>query len=209
MLATRMAAPTKSSGEWHEMPAAEVLDKLTTSLEEGLTEESVQLRREQYGRNVLTPPRSNGLLIRLLLQFHQPLVYILLSAAVVTLALEEFVDSGVIPGVVVVNALIGFLQESKALKAIEALARTMSAEATVLRGSRTLRVAAAEVVPGDVLLLQPGEKVAADSRLIRSRELQVDESALTAFNPKSGSVASFLKRVWPKTPSMRNVADAV
>lgn len=96
-----------------------------------------------------------------------------------TAVLQEWVDSGVIFGVVLVNAVIGFLQEAKALEAIAALAQTMVAEATVVRAGAKRRISSAEVVPGDLILLQSGDKVPADMRLIDLRDLQVDESTLT------------------------------
>lgn len=112
-------------------------------------------------------------------QCHQPLVYILLVAALVTFLLKEWVDSGVIFGVVLVNAVVGFIQESKALKAIEALARSMEGSATVVRAGKKIKIPSTEVVPGDLVLLQSGDKVPANLRFLRTRELQIDESALT------------------------------
>jgi len=169
-------APVRS---WHEAPAEEVLDLLHANPEDGLDEAEAAQRLEQFGPNLLTPPKSRGPLVRLLLQFHQPLIYILLAAAATTALLDEWLDSGVIFGVVMVNAIVGFLQESKALRAIEALARSMTTEATLLRSGRKRQVNASELVPGDIVLLQAGDKVPADVRLLRVRGLQVDESALT------------------------------
>ena len=136
-------------------------------------------RQTHFGPNRLTLKKGKSPLVLFLLQFHQPLVYILLGAAVITFALQEWVDSGVIFGVVLVNAVIGFIQESKALKAIEALARAMEGMATVVRAGKKEKIAATELVPGDLVLLQSGDKVPADLRLLRTRELQIDESALT------------------------------
>ena len=164
---------------WHHLPGAEVVDLLQSNSEGGLDEFEVKRRQEHFGPNIITGKGGRGPLMRLLLQFHQPLVYILLAAGVVTAALQEWVDSGVIFGVVLVNAAIGFLQESKALEAIAALAQTMVAEATVLRAGLKRRISSAEVVPGDLVLLQSGDKVPADMRLIEQRDLQVDESTLT------------------------------
>ena len=117
--------------------------------------------------------------MRFLLQFHTPLVYILLAAAAITAVLHEWVDSGVIFGVVLVNAVIGFLQESSAAKALAALAKTTLTEASVLRAGAMRRISSTELVPGDIVVLQSGDKVPADLRLFHSRDLQVDESALT------------------------------
>ncbi len=161
------------------MPAGEVAAALESHAENGLEEQEAAARLEQLGANVLTPGRARGPLIRFLAQFNQPLVYILLAAAVVTAVLQEWIDSGVIFGVVLINSLVGFLQESKALHAIEALSRAMTAEATVVRGGKKRRVNAVTLVPGDLVLLQAGDKVPADMRLLHARGLQVDESALT------------------------------
>jgi Ca2+-transporting ATPase len=163
----------------YRLEAAEVLEALGVDPKSGLSEEEASARRQKYGPNLLTPPKTHGPLVRFLLQFHAPLVYILLVAAAVTLALGEYVDSGVIFGVVLVNAIVGFLQESKALKAIDALARSMTTEAVVLRGGAKHRIDAAGLVPGDIVFLQAGDKVPADLRLFAVRGLQIDESALT------------------------------
>ncbi len=164
---------------WHHLPVEEVLDLLDTSPDTGLDSFDVGQRQERFGPNALTPRKGHGPLVRFLLQFHQALVYILLAATVVTAFLGEWVDSGVILGVVLLNSVIGFVQESKALGAIEALAKALKTEATVLRAGERRRIDASELVPGDLVLLQSGDKVPADLRLLRARELQVDESALT------------------------------
>ena len=136
-------------------------------------------RQKHFGPNRLTLKKGKSPLVIFLLQFHQPLIYILLAATAVTFALQEWVDSGVIFGVVLVNAVIGYIQESKALKAIEALARAMEGVATVVRAGKKEKIPAFDLVPGDIVLLQSGDKVPTDLRLLRSRELQIDESALT------------------------------
>jgi len=164
---------------WHRMPAADVVAALDSDAGNGLEEQEAAARLERFGANVLTPGKARGPLVRLMSQFNQPLVYILLAAAVVTALLQEWIDSGVIFGVVLINALVGFLQESKALHAIEALSRAMTAEAMVIRGGKQQEVDAATLVPGDIVLLQAGDKVPADMRLLHARGLQVDESALT------------------------------
>ena len=165
--------------EWHHLPEAEVLAILQTMADKGLNTFEVELRRERCGPNAITRKKGKSSLLLFLLQFHQPLVYILLAAAVVTTALQEWVDAGVIYGVVLVNAVIGFIQEAKAVRAIEALANAMTSTATVLRGGERRQIPATELVPGDIVLLQSGNKVPADLRILRSRELQIDESTLT------------------------------
>ncbi len=170
---------TLLSRHWHNLPQAEVVTLLESDGAKGLDKSEVTNRQTNFGPNRLTPKKGKSPLVLFLLQFHQPLIYILLGATVITFALQEWVDSGVIFGVVLVNAVIGYIQESHALKAIEALARTMEGVATVVRAGKKENVAASELVPGDLVLLQSGDKVPADLRLLRSRELQVDESALT------------------------------
>jgi Ca2+-transporting ATPase len=136
-------------------------------------------RLARFGPNALTPARGQSRLTRFLLQFADPLVAILVVSAVVTIFLKEYVDAVVIFGVVLLNAVVGYLQEAKAVAAIEALSRAMTAEATVVRAGEQLRLPAPELVPGDLVLVQAGDKVPADLRLVRARDLRVDESALT------------------------------
>lgn len=164
---------------WHYLPADEVIDLLDSDREKGLDLLAFEDRQKHFGPNAITGKKGKGPLVRFLLQFHQPLIYILLVAGTVTAVLREWVDAGVIFGVVLVNAIIGFIQEAKAVKAIEALARTMTTEATVVRAGEKRRILSVEVVPGDIVLLQSGDKVPADMRLFQTRDLQVDESALT------------------------------
>ncbi len=165
--------------QWHTLPEAEVVDSLATDLDKGLDASEVERRREQFGSNTITQKKGRSLIVMFLLQFHQPLVYILLAAAVITSFLQEWVDAGVIYGVVLVNAVIGFIQEAKAVKAIEALSKAMTSSATVLRGGERRQIPATELVPGDIVILQSGDKIPADLRLLSARELQIDESTLT------------------------------
>jgi len=164
---------------WHHLTEEEVVDFLETAAEKGLDAFEVGHRHEQFGPNTITRKKGKSPLTLFLLQFHQPLVYILLAAASVTTLLREWVDAGVIFGVVLVNAVIGFIQETKAVKAIEALARSLTTTATVIRGGERRQIPATDLVPGDIVLLQSGDKVPADLRLLSARELQIDESTLT------------------------------
>ena len=118
---------------WHTLPSEEAARLLISDTEKGLDLFEVNRRLERFGRNALHQAKGKTPLHRFLLQFHQPLIYILLAAGLITALLGEWVDSGVILGVVLVNAVIGYLQEAKAVKALDALARTMTTEATVLR----------------------------------------------------------------------------
>ncbi len=167
------------SKHWHHLPEDEVAALLEADGAKGLDTFEVAHRQSQFGANRLTQKKGRSPVVLFLLQFHQPLVYILLAAAAITFALQEWIDSGVIFAVVLVNSVIGFIQESKARKAIEALARGMEGSALVVRAGQKEQIAASALVPGDLVLLQSGDKVPADLRLLRCRELQIDESALT------------------------------
>jgi len=164
---------------WHHLPATEVVDLLDSHPEKGLDRFEAARRQADHGPNAVTPRAGRSAAVRLLLQFHQPLVYILLAAGVVTAVLKAPVDAVVILGVVVINAVVGFLQEHKAEQAIAALSARLTTEATVIRGGERQRVASSALVPGDLVVLQAGDKVPADLRLLETRDLQVDESTLT------------------------------
>ena len=164
---------------WHHLPAEEVVDLLEGNPEKGLDQFEVKHRHETFGLNTITGQKGKGPLKRFLLQFHQPLIYILIVSGFITALLQEWVDSGVIFGVVLVNAIIGYIQEAKAVNALAALARTMTTVATVLRQGEKKHILATELVPGDIVLLASGDKVPADMRLLSVRDLRVDESSLT------------------------------
>jgi Ca2+-transporting ATPase len=164
---------------WHAASVESVARSLGGDLATGLSDAEAADRQARFGPNELAPRRGASPVRRFLLQFHQPLIYILLAAVVTTAALREWVDSTVIFAVVLLNAIVGFVQEAKALQAIDSLARTLVSQATVLRGGEDRRVSARELVPGDVVALAAGDRVPADLRLVQARDFQVDESALT------------------------------
>ncbi len=164
---------------WFTLDAEQALEQASVSLSQGLSSEEVRQRQAKYGLNIIPKKKQKTPLELFLQQFTQPLVVILLVATVITMFLQEWVDAAVIFGVVFVNAVIGFIQESKALKAIEALAKAVASEATVIRNGEKQRIPSSELTIGDVVLLQSGDKVPADLRLVQTRELQIDESALT------------------------------
>ncbi|KHK03891.1 HAD-IC family P-type ATPase [Desulfovibrio sp. TomC] len=164
---------------WHARAEAEVLAALETDAASGLSANESARRLARHGPNAVSPGRRTGALGRFLLQFHQPLIYILLAAAVVAALLGEAVDATVIGGVVLVNAVVGYLQEAKAVAALSALARSMVTEAAVLRNGIWQAIAAEGLVPGDIVRLRPGDKVPADLRLLSVQSLRLDESPLT------------------------------
>jgi magnesium-transporting ATPase (P-type) len=168
-----------TQNNWHELPIDSVIKILESDPGAGLAKAEVEGRLRQFGLNEMTAQKRMSEWMRFLLQFAQPLMYILLLASALMLFLGEYVDSAVIFGVTFVNALVGFFQESKAEKAIEALSRMVLTKATVRRDGRKQRVNSTELVPGDIVLLQSGDKVPADLRLLLARSLQIDESALT------------------------------
>ena len=164
---------------WHHLTVPELLEQFGTSPESGLSDRDVELRKEKYGINRITGKTGTNQFLLFLAQFHQPLIYILLGSAFIAGLLQEWVDAAVIYGVVLVNAVIGFVQENRAFKAIAALTRMLTCSATVLRNGNREIIPSEDLVPGDIVLLQSGDKVPADLRLIHVRELQVNESSLT------------------------------
>ncbi|MDZ8183647.1 MAG: HAD-IC family P-type ATPase [Nostoc sp. ChiSLP02] len=165
--------------EWHTLTEQKLLQTLASHPEAGLTHQEATRRHQQMGANQLTTKGGKSPWLRFLEQFNQPLLYILLSAGVVTLLLQDWIDAGVIFGVTLINVIIGYIQESKAEGAIAALSEAVTTEATVIRDGQKTRLASTEVVVGDLVLLASGDKVPADLRLLSVRGLQVDESALT------------------------------
>ncbi|WDI42092.1 HAD-IC family P-type ATPase [Bremerella sp. P1] len=164
---------------WYHFDAPDVESRLETSINDGLPLLEIGRRRERFGPNALTQAEGETKFQIFLRQFQQPLVYILLAATALTIILREWADAAVIFAVVLVNSIIGYVQEAKALQAINALSKVLSSEATVIRGGQTMQVAASELVPGDCVKLQSGDRVPADLRLLQLRDLQIDESALT------------------------------
>jgi len=152
---------------------------LQSNAAEGLAEREAAGRLVTHGPNRIEARAGRGPLLRFLLQFHQPLIYILIVSGGIAALLGEWADAGVIFGVVLVNALIGFIQEGRAEDALAALARSVASDVTVLREGRRRRIDAVELVPGDVVWLAAGDKVPADLRLFDARALQVTEASLT------------------------------
>jgi magnesium-transporting ATPase (P-type) len=163
---------------WHSLPASDALTRLEAP-REGLPPDEVDARRAQYGANRLPPPRPQPAWLRLLLQFHNVLIYVLLAAGVITALLGHWLDSGVIFGVVVINAVIGFIQEGRAEEALDAIRDMLSPHAIVTRAGERREIPAEDLVPGDIVHLASGDRVPADLRLIEIKSLRVMEAALT------------------------------
>ena len=176
--AVQAQPPAASKPPWHALTVGEALHRVDSS-SSGLEPKEARGRLAAYGPNRLRSLPGRGALIRFLLQFHNLLIYVLLGAAAIAAVLGQVVDAAVIVGVVLINASIGFVQEGKAEKAIQAIRHMLSLRARVLRGGERYEVPAEDLVPGDVVLLDSGDKVPADLRLLHVKNLRVDEAALT------------------------------
>ena len=167
---------------WHSKTAAQVLDQLDTSRDRGLAGAEAEERLGRYGPNVLEERKRPGLVVRFLAQLKDPMILVLLGAAGLSLWAgggEDWVDAVIILVIVLVNACISIAQENSAEKALEALRRMSAPMARVVRDGTERRVEAAGLVPGDIILLEAGDMVPADARILDSAGLKADESAMT------------------------------
>jgi len=163
---------------WHALEADAVLQGLEAT-RDGLDAAQVEARLRAHGPNALPPPERTPAWRRFLHHFNDPLILFLLAAAVVAAFLRHYVDAGVIAGVVLINAIVGYVQEGRAEQALSALRSMLAPSARVLREGERALVPVETLVPGDVLLLEAGDRIPADARLLRGRGLRVDESVLT------------------------------
>ncbi|UUM32785.1 cation-translocating P-type ATPase [Vibrio japonicus] len=169
---------TESSHPWHSQSVEDTFSALS-SQPNGLEPQEASQRLAQYGLNKLPTSHGRTVFQRFIAQFHNVLIHVLLVVMVITALLNHWVDAGVIAGVVVINAIIGFLQEGKAETALNAIQAMLAPTALVLRGGHQVNLKAEELVVGDVVILQSGDRVPADLRLFRSKGLQVAEAVLT------------------------------
>lgn len=178
---------------WHALDSVSVLAHMK-SQEEGLTDEEAAVRLQRYGVNRMPSAESVSLWRLLLRQIASPLSYMLLLAAVAALCLHRISDGVVVLSVVMINVLIGFVQEWKAHRAISSLSDLLPERATILRSGERVSVLAEKLVPGDLLVLQAGDRVAADARLVRSKGLRTHEASLTgesmAIDKRSAPLAA-------------------
>ncbi|MBS1191960.1 MAG: ATPase, type [Rhodocyclaceae bacterium] len=178
---------------WHTLSIEETEVRLETRHDCGLPEAEIEVRRRRHGPNRLTAQPGKPAWRRFLDQLAQPLVLVLVASGTVTALLGEWADSSVIFGVVLVNALIGYWQESKAAGALAALAKTIATPVVVRRDGHRKRVDAADLVPGDVVILAAGDRVPADLRLFRCKEMQANESALTGESLPAAKAVGLLE----------------
>lgn len=163
---------------WHTLTPTQVTDALQTG-DKGLSAAEVDRRLTQYGPNRLAPPKRRGPLLRFLLQFHNILLYVMMASAAITALLGHWIDTGVLLAAVVINAVIGFVQEGKAESALDAIRSMLSTHANVIRDGERHEIDATGLVPGDRVVLASGDRVPADLRLVDVNELRIEEAALT------------------------------
>ena len=163
----------------HHRNTNEVVKQLDTSIDKGLNNEEINKRQAKFGKNEMPKAKKTPAWKRFLLQFHNLLIYILIGAAVITALMDHWIDTWVILAVVVVNSIIGFVQEGKAEEALDSIRNMLSLHAIVTRNQEKQDVEAVELVPGDIVHLKSGDKVPADLRIIEAKDLQIEESPLT------------------------------
>ena len=180
MPSTAQTAPRTDPTDlpWHALPVSEVLTELGSD-PNGLSDAEAARRLEEVGPNRLPEEPPVPAWRRFLRQFNNLLIYVLLAAAAVTAALGDWIETGVILAVVVINALIGYVQEGKAEAALAALRSMLALQAVVLRDGHRVTISAEDLVPGDVVLVSSGDRVPADLRLLEASNLRVEEAALT------------------------------
>ena len=165
--------------EWYNKGKKEVLDELRTDLSHGLSNNEAARRLEEYGRNELEEQAKKSFISKLIAQFADFLIIILLIAAGISAFVGEREDAFVILAIVVINAILGIYQEGKAEKSVEALQRLSAPTAKVIREANQITLPAAEIVPGDVVVLEAGDIIPADIRLLESSNMKVEEASLT------------------------------
>lgn len=168
-----------NNSNWYKISTSETLNRLKSNQETGLSEEDISIRQSKYGKNNLTEIKKQSKLVRFLKQFNNSVIYILLAAGVLTLSMGHISDSIVIGIVVIVNALIGYIQENKAEDAISKIKQMLVVRATVIRNGERIDIDASELVLGDIVYLEAGDNVPADIRILDADNLKVQESVLT------------------------------
>ncbi len=182
---------------WHKLSITEAASLLETDVEQGLPGNEAKKRLARYGQNKLRKGKRFSALVIFVSQFKSLVIWVLIGAAVVSAALGETVDGIAIITIVILNAVIGFIQEYRAEKAAAALARLAAPHCRVVRDGHSAVIAATEIVPGDILLLEGGDLIAADARLIQTSVLRINEAPLTG---ESQAVGKFTDGLPPETP---------
>jgi len=211
---------------WYELQLGEVVRKLNTDLNTGLRDEQAKLIREKAGENKLTENKKESIFIKFLKQFNDFMILILISAAIVSAIMafidgtSDYLDSIIILVIVVLNAIMGVAQEAKAEKSLEALKKMAAPTAKVKRDGEIKTIPSTDVVPGDYIIIENGSYIPADSRLVKSYNLKVEESALTgeavpvlkdekAILKGDTSVGDMINMVWGSTIVVSGHAEAI
>jgi magnesium-transporting ATPase (P-type) len=189
---------------WHAKTEAEVLKELESE-GSGLSFDEASRRLKKYGGNKLPEEKSDNLAIIFFRQFQSPLIYILFAASLIIFAMGEIVDGSIIFAVLIFNAMVGTIQEGKAQNTLLALKKFVQTQAEVLRLGREMIISDSEVVPGDIIILQEGERVPADARVIMSHSLNIDESALTGESEPVHKIQEIIKQLDLSAPEQRNM----
>ena len=184
---------------WFSKTQKEVLEELNVNPAVGLTSEEAEARLKKYGQNKLKGKPKKSLISLFFAQLKDMLIYVLLSAAVITVVIGEYVDAIIILLVVILNAVIGVVQEYKAEKAIEALQKMTTPKSLVRRDGEIKEISSEQIVPGDIVVIDAGRFIPADLRLIESANLQIEESALTGESVPTDKDANAIYSD-PKTP---------
>ena len=193
---------------WHSVTRGVVERELETSAQRGLGARDAQARQAAYGPNEIRAARGPSVLVMLAGQFQDFMVLVLLGATAVSAVLGEYRDVAAILAIVVMNALLGFVQEFRAERALAALRRLAAPQATVVREGRAIHVDAAELVPGDVILVGPGDRIPADARLVECHGVEADESVLTGESKPSRKDADSIMRESAAVAERRNMLHA-
>ncbi len=171
--------PQREEGAWHALPVAEVAARLETMADRGLEAAEAERRLGVHGANVLQEQRRRGPWRMLLAQFTDFMILLLIAAAVVSGIIGEPEDAIAILAIVILNAVIGFVQEYRAEQALRALKQLAALKARVVRGGEIVTVPAQDLVPGDLVMLEAGSVVPADLRLVEAVQLRIEEATLT------------------------------
>ena len=175
---------TEKEKNWHSKEHTEVIKQLESS-EKGLSSDEAKERIRKYGENRIQRKKEESIFTLLWRQVNNPLIWVLIGSSLLAVVLGKITDGLVVFSVVVINTIIGFIQEYKAGKAIEALSEMVPENATVYRDGRKVSIPVAEIVPGDVVELEAGERIPADMRLMRQKNMSVEEAALTGESQPS------------------------
>ena len=185
----KFAAGNAAKPAWHALSGSEVLKHLNGA-PHGLSASEVENRLARFGANTMSDSKSRPAWLRFLLQFRSVLLYVLMGSAIVTALLGYWIDSCVILGVVLINAVIGFVQEDHAERALDGIKELLSPESRVIRGGNPHMIDSRNLVPGDIIVLREGDRVGADCRILNADGLQTDESMLTGESFPVGKSAA-------------------